>query len=70
MAQLDFSPGDTQMNVTATNSNSAEATTSQVISAGAILEAAAKTPYLAPSVVSFSIDGMSNDAPIALAGNV
>ena len=70
MAQLDFPPGDTQMNVNATNSNSTEATANQVISAGAILEAAAKMPYLAPSVVSFSIDGMSIDAPIALAGNV
>ena len=57
------------MNVTATNSNSTEATANQVISAGAILVAAVKKPYLAPSVVAFSIDGMSNDAPIAQAGN-
>ncbi len=57
------------MNVTATTSNSGQANTQQAISAGALLKAAAKMPYLAPSVVSFSIDGMLIDAPIALAGN-
>ena len=65
-----FFLGAAQMNVTETNSNSTEATTNQAILAEAILEAAAKMPYLAPSVVSFPIDLMSIDAPFARAGNV
>jgi hypothetical protein len=35
-----------------------------------ILASAAKTPYQAPNVVSFPIDGMSIAAPLSLAGNV